>query len=72
MVIPNVQLPEVPREDLPAFNKHICPPTFGGGPSGPARGPAMEPNPAPRAVEKKSPLLAPSENEKYFPQQKKF
>lgn len=48
------------------------PPTFGGGPSGPARGPAMEPNPAPRAVEKKSPLLAPSENEKYFPQQKKF
>ena len=30
MAILNAQLPEVPREDLPAFNKHICPPTFGG------------------------------------------
>jgi hypothetical protein len=32
----------------------------------------MEPNPVPRAAEKKPPLLAPSDNEKYFPQQKKF
>lgn len=39
---------------------------------GPARGPVTEPNPAPRAAEKKPPLLAPSDNEKYFPQQKKF
>ncbi|MDI1248248.1 MAG: hypothetical protein PSV13_05130 [Lacunisphaera sp.] len=48
------------------------PAAFGGDPSGPSRGPAMEPNPAPRAVEKKPTLLAPLDNEKYFPQQKKF
>jgi hypothetical protein len=48
------------------------PPGIGASPAGPARGPALEPNPAPRAAEKKPPLLAPSDNEKYFPQQKKF
>jgi hypothetical protein len=50
----------------------VGPTAFGGGPAGPSRGPAMEPNPTPRAADKKPPLLAPSDNEKYFPQQKKF
>lgn len=54
-------------EPLPAR-----PLSIGGGSDGPSREPAREPNPTPRAAEKKPPLLAPSDNEKYFPQQKKF
>jgi len=49
----------------------VAPMTFGS-PAGSPQLPAAGPNPVARPAEKKPPLLAPSDNEKYFPQQKKF
>ena len=48
-----------------------APATFGG-PTGSSHLPVAEPVQTARPAEKKPPLLAPSDNEKYFPQQKKF
>lgn len=48
-----------------------APATFGG-PTGSSQLPVAEPVQTARPTEKKPPLLAPSDNEKYFPQQKKF
>ncbi len=35
MLIENVRLPDVPRDEFPSFHKHVCPPTFDGGPLDP-------------------------------------
>ncbi len=35
MSVENARLPEVPLDEFPAFHKHVCPPTFEGGPLDP-------------------------------------
>ncbi len=35
MILPKIPLRSVGPDEFPAFNKHVCPPTFGGGPIDP-------------------------------------
>ncbi|MBI2852483.1 MAG: multicopper oxidase domain-containing protein [Chloroflexi bacterium] len=35
MTLPRIPLRSISRDELPVFNKHVCPPTFGGGPIDP-------------------------------------
>lgn len=67
-----LESPSAPDPESDRLNASLTAPTASGDPVVAPTAPAGAPIPAARPAVKKPPLLAPSDNEKYFPQQKKF